>query len=790
MTDTYAYSPVIRIPKQPQPGRKESLHSVDDFLVSDTIFMSDLPASIRETDIRTLLQHCLPVEMHIRRHDEQDEEESYLRFSSPKLADRAYTLFHQFKFTNGAALELRMYRDPTLDPEPQGDVLEIVNLSSETNNPQRLYDVFRPFGPLYLCEPKSADTAVVQYFNPSDAEDAIYQLNDSNLDGNLILVIHPGGKDQPGTPTLTLSPALSPPPSTPQELAKPHPPSQPRPYTPTSTYPSNDPARQPLNASPFGMTTNGNTVQNNTYPVMPGITNHYGNSTNSVSHSTSTAGSLGKTGKMAIDYTNLYVKNMDTRITNELLHELFGKFGRIVSARVISHPATKQSRGYGFVSFSHQQEATFALTEMNGKMVFDKPLYISYHEPKKTRNNNNSSNGHHHPMTNATSTNSMYNGYAPSLPQLPASQPLRITIGGPPSVDIAPGYSSMPGIASPVVKLPRKQTQPQDFPPLVDLSIGQGPSDPYADLNPFKSAATVKLPPQKATLNELMSPKVNNNTYSTNAAYDLAPTTSPLITDNHADSYNMPAAVKPMGMGIVAATTPKPATLRRRGSLESVNSIMTENTADVQRKRLSQAVVQLGHQERVDDIVDMLLTLKRKERSLCLFNRVFLEEKVTSALEALDTFADDDDDDIVAPQLPPVTAAFKRLSASSLRGVPKAGPTITAPLGRSNPLQPSLVASVLDAPKGMPAQDIDTLLSSISSLPSHTQKQKLGDILWPYIKPLSKPLAKNAKVPGFSSKILVHLLDNVALTELAYGMNDEAWLRTKVEEAAKIVHAS
>lgn len=54
-----------------------------------------------------------------------------------------------------------------------------------------------------------------------------------------------------------------------------------------------------------------------------------------------------------------------------------------------------------------------------------------------------------------------------------------------------------------------------------------------------------------------------------------------------------------------------------------------------------------GHvrQDQINDIVDMLLTLKKKERSLCLFNPDFLKSKIEQALDALALTMDDDDDD-------------------------------------------------------------------------------------------------------------------------------------------------
>ncbi|KAI8066375.1 secretory lipase-domain-containing protein [Gongronella butleri] len=236
----------------------------------------------------------------------------------------------------------------------------------------------------------------------------------------------------------------------------------------------------------------------------------------------------------------------------------------------------------------------------------------------------------------------------------------------------------------------------------------------------------------------------------------------------------------PLSTSSAPANNKPPATLRRRGSLESINSIMTENTADVQRQRLTHAVQQLGYAAHVEDI-----------------------EKVTLAMEALDTFADDDDDED-ENTAPSMTTSFldnrvsQRVSVSSMRSnVLKPAVAAAAPLGRSNPLQPagaapsvSSTASILDAPKSMSTDEIEALLVTMASLPSHSQKQRLGDIMWPHIKPLSKPLAKNVKVPGFSSKVLVRLLDHIPLNELAHGMNNEAWLKQKVEEAAKIVHAA
>lgn len=90
-------------------------------------------------------------------------------------------------------------------------------------------------------------------------------------------------------------------------------------------------------------------------------------------------------GSSMVDYTNLYIKNLDLNVKSVDLFNNFRRFGRIISARVMKNAQTKQSKGFGFVSFSKADEAQKAKHEMNGEFILSKPVIVAFHEPKKAR---------------------------------------------------------------------------------------------------------------------------------------------------------------------------------------------------------------------------------------------------------------------------------------------------------------------------------------------------------------------------------------------------------------------
>ncbi|ESQ51001.1 hypothetical protein EUTSA_v10022589mg [Eutrema salsugineum] len=82
--------------------------------------------------------------------------------------------------------------------------------------------------------------------------------------------------------------------------------------------------------------------------------------------------------------SNLYVKNLDDSVSDEKLKELFAPYGTVTSCKVMRDP-NGISRGSGFVAFSTPEEATKAMSEMSGKMIDNKPLYVAVAQRKEDR---------------------------------------------------------------------------------------------------------------------------------------------------------------------------------------------------------------------------------------------------------------------------------------------------------------------------------------------------------------------------------------------------------------------
>ncbi|CAO3588226.1 unnamed protein product [Absidia cylindrospora] len=278
------------------------------FLVSDTLYF-EVPQSITDNDMYTLLASCRPLLMQRNKYQDQYQDHvatGWIRFVNKEQADRAYTLFDGLILKNSHRLQLYITPEGTMDQVPNAPIFQISHLPLSMSN-ECLYNLFRPFGPIRVCkvivekDSSSDGTALLQYFNQEHAENAMMVMNNKYIDGK----------------SLSIFSLVS---------------------------------NKPDQSSP---TNKIHQIVNKSDP------------------------------KTAVDYTNLYIKNLDLAAKSADLYNVFCAYGHIISARVMKNPRSKQSRGYGFVSFTHPDEAKAALNHFNGKYILSKPVIIAYHEPKR-----------------------------------------------------------------------------------------------------------------------------------------------------------------------------------------------------------------------------------------------------------------------------------------------------------------------------------------------------------------------------------------------------------------------
>merc|ERR1719310_2613542 len=81
---------------------------------------------------------------------------------------------------------------------------------------------------------------------------------------------------------------------------------------------------------------------------------------------------------------NLYVKNLDETLADDQFRTAFEEYGQITSCKVMRDDKG-MGKGFGFVCYTTPEEATKAVTEMNGKIIASKPIYVALAQRKEQR---------------------------------------------------------------------------------------------------------------------------------------------------------------------------------------------------------------------------------------------------------------------------------------------------------------------------------------------------------------------------------------------------------------------
>jgi RNA recognition motif-containing protein len=81
----------------------------------------------------------------------------------------------------------------------------------------------------------------------------------------------------------------------------------------------------------------------------------------------------------------LYVGNLSYNVDSSALEQLFGQFGAVQSAEVISDRDTGRSKGFGFVEMANDNDAQSAIAALNGKENDGRTLTVNEAKPREER---------------------------------------------------------------------------------------------------------------------------------------------------------------------------------------------------------------------------------------------------------------------------------------------------------------------------------------------------------------------------------------------------------------------
>jgi cold-inducible RNA-binding protein len=79
----------------------------------------------------------------------------------------------------------------------------------------------------------------------------------------------------------------------------------------------------------------------------------------------------------------LYVGNLSKQVTDAQLNELATPYGTPLSANIATDRGSGESKGFGFIEFSSDDEAKAAITGLDGRDVNGQNVKVNEAKPRK-----------------------------------------------------------------------------------------------------------------------------------------------------------------------------------------------------------------------------------------------------------------------------------------------------------------------------------------------------------------------------------------------------------------------
>jgi RNA recognition motif-containing protein len=79
----------------------------------------------------------------------------------------------------------------------------------------------------------------------------------------------------------------------------------------------------------------------------------------------------------------IYVGNLNYRMTEDSLQKMFEKYGEVVSAKIIMDKYSGRSKGFGFVEMANKDDGEKAIQELNESEVEGRNIRVNFARPRQ-----------------------------------------------------------------------------------------------------------------------------------------------------------------------------------------------------------------------------------------------------------------------------------------------------------------------------------------------------------------------------------------------------------------------
>ena len=80
---------------------------------------------------------------------------------------------------------------------------------------------------------------------------------------------------------------------------------------------------------------------------------------------------------------NIYVGNLNFKVKESELQEIFENYGEVTSVKIITDKYSGRSKGFGFVEMQNDEEAQKAIEGLNGTSVKEREIVVNEAKPKR-----------------------------------------------------------------------------------------------------------------------------------------------------------------------------------------------------------------------------------------------------------------------------------------------------------------------------------------------------------------------------------------------------------------------